>query len=210
MTIEKHKDRGQVGIGTLIVFIAMVLVAAIAAGVLVNTAGVLQGQAEATGEESQDQISDNINIVSSSLVTSEHSDEHEGDDGLVLGVQRSAGANPVDVNQSTINIVGEEEHYTIETELGEDPAQIQPGDGHFGIATSLENVFEEDDSYVGNNDDSVLGADHERLYIVIDEANFEEDARNEIRLVQQSGAVTTHVVEIPDYDNIEDVAPVEV
>uniref|UniRef100_UPI0036F2F48D hypothetical protein n=1 Tax=Halapricum hydrolyticum TaxID=2979991 RepID=UPI0036F2F48D len=43
-------------------FIAMVLVAAIAAGVLINTAGFLQSSAEQTGEESQQQVTDRMEV----------------------------------------------------------------------------------------------------------------------------------------------------
>ena len=66
---SNEEDRGQVGIGTLIVFIALVLVAAIAAGVLINTADLLQGQAQQTGQESTEQVTNNVNVISASGTT---------------------------------------------------------------------------------------------------------------------------------------------
>jgi flagellin FlaB len=103
-TILDEEERGQVGIGTLIVFIAMVLVAAIAAGVLINTAGFLQTQAEATGEESTSQVSDRLQIVS----TSGDIDNSQEVKNVSFIVATSPGSGAIDLNQTTVEFVGEQ------------------------------------------------------------------------------------------------------
>ena len=95
-------DRGQVGIGTLIVFIAMVLVAAIAAGVLINTAGFLQTKSEQTGEESTAGVTNRVNVVSSVGVVGNDETIH-----LVnLTIMKNSGSGDIDMSTATIEWLG--------------------------------------------------------------------------------------------------------
>lgn len=57
------KKQGEMGIGTLVIFIAMILVAAIAAGTLIQTATSLQNKALATGKAAQQSVSTNAMVL---------------------------------------------------------------------------------------------------------------------------------------------------
>jgi len=98
---DNDADRGQVGIGTLIVFIAMVLVAAIAAGVLVNTAGFLQATAEDAGQESVNKVTNRLDVVSTHGMVNK-SGEETTIDVLNLTVRMAAGSGSVDISSTTI------------------------------------------------------------------------------------------------------------
>ena len=100
-TDTETQDRGQVGIGTLIVFIALVLVAAIAGGVLINTAGFLQTQAEQTGEESTAQAANNVQF--SSVYGTANSGTPEINT-LKIQVQLAPGSEPIDLSQGTLEV----------------------------------------------------------------------------------------------------------
>lgn len=56
--------RGQVGVGTVIAFIAMAMTAAIASGVLINVGGLLETQAETTADDASNRVSDRLQVVS--------------------------------------------------------------------------------------------------------------------------------------------------
>ncbi|MFB6312246.1 MAG: archaellin/type IV pilin N-terminal domain-containing protein [Salinirussus sp.] len=101
MEANEQTERGQVGIGTLIVFIAMVLVAAIAAGVLINTAGFLQSQSEETGEQSSQQVTDRVQVITETGLV------QGGNVGLIqLNVKKAPGAGDIDVSEATIQYIG--------------------------------------------------------------------------------------------------------
>lgn len=57
------KKQAQVGIGTLIVFIAVVLLATVASGVMLKTSGMLQQRAMITQEQSVKEVATNIRVT---------------------------------------------------------------------------------------------------------------------------------------------------
>jgi flagellin FlaB len=92
----KEKDVGSIGIGAMIVFIAMVLVAGIAASVLIQTSTTLESQAMATGRETTDEVAGGIAVfdieghVSTDI------------DSIAITVRARAGSPDIDLNESII------------------------------------------------------------------------------------------------------------
>jgi len=123
---DTTKRRGQVGIGTLIVFIAMVLVAAIAAGVLINTAGFLQTKSEETGQQSGQQVTNRLQVASS---TGTHLDDTEGVGVVNMTLKKSPGAENIDLENATVQWVGPSGTYN----LVNASVDASGADGHFGI-----------------------------------------------------------------------------
>jgi flagellin FlaB len=104
--LMKTNTRAQVGIGTLIIFIAMVLVAAVAAAVLIQTSGILQQKAQSTGKQSTQEVSSNLMVknIEGTRAKNSSSDLSPTIDLLKLSVALNVGSSPVDVNQVVISI----------------------------------------------------------------------------------------------------------
>jgi len=77
-----------------------VLVAAIAAGVLINTAGFLQSGAEETGQQSSDQVTNRLQEVSAV-----GSIQNGAVDKVNITVKKAPGANNIDLGTTTLQFV---------------------------------------------------------------------------------------------------------
>nr|WP_208023583.1 archaellin/type IV pilin N-terminal domain-containing protein [Halorussus pelagicus] len=176
---ERLTDRGQVGIGTLIVFIAMVLVAAIAAGVLINTAGFLQTKSEQTGQESSAQVSNRVQVVSAFGVVGNEEVEQ-----VNLTVMRGSGSDDINLSAATIEWIGPEEAKTLTyNETADDSSfsvsPIKDPDGSSPVLNTQDDRFKV--SMNATKISSALG----------------EGEEVKLKLTTQYGAVTQYRANVP-------------
>jgi flagellin FlaB len=202
-------DRGQVGIGTLIVFIAMVLVAAIAAGVLINTAGFLQSSAEESGEQSSAQVTNRlqvVNAVGSDITTDEAGSEVTT---VELTVKKAPGADNVDLTTTTAQMVSSDGTFDIVSYTA-----TTEGGGTTGDAAFVTNTFQDDDNSISNSNVLNDPADRANMKLQTDSvpasaedsdlsgnlvgASLSEGSTASIKLNTQAGGETTATLVVPE------------
>jgi archaellin len=99
----------------------MVLVAAIAAGVLVNTAGFLQESAEQTGQQAQSEVSDRLDVVNAYTVVS----SSQATD-INITVRRASGSDNINLTAATIQWISDDNQ--AQTTLTDDSVSLYAAD----------------------------------------------------------------------------------
>ncbi|MHC3378912.1 archaellin/type IV pilin N-terminal domain-containing protein [Haloarcula sp. H-GB5] len=193
--LTNDDDRGQVGIGTLIVFIAMVLVAAIAAGVLINTAGFLQSSAEETGQQSSDQVTNRLQLVNA--VGEDIQSSSSTINTVKLTVKKAPGAGNIDIGSTIAQWVDSSGSYDLTYEGAYD---TNPGGSEFAVSA----VQDDDDSISGSQ---VLNDPSDRATIIFSAEEIRggdaDDGLGEgetatVRLNTQSGGTSTARLVVPE------------
>jgi len=108
-------ERGDIGVGTLIIFIAMVLVAAVAATVLIYTTGALQQKATKTSKEATQQISSNIVVeqVLGDRGEAVNGTMNQSISNLLIRLKPDVGTTSIDLRQVIVTVMDSSKRFDL-------------------------------------------------------------------------------------------------
>ncbi len=97
-TMNESDDLASIGIGAMIVFIALILVAAVASAVIIQTGEKLQQNAQQTGSDTQEEIGGKISIITVWVGEQSDCDSDASltDACITLVYELAAGSEPMD------------------------------------------------------------------------------------------------------------------
>ena len=143
-TIENSPTKneyGAIGIGAMIVFIALILVAAVAAAVIIQTAEKLQQNAQASGDDTQEQMSTKVILLSTVI-----DDMTGGAEELFSTFELAPGSEPTEGDDIGYTVICMDDQGTPAnaaddtTEFAQGDltgATVHTGDGAGGAAITL-------------------------------------------------------------------------
>jgi flagellin FlaB len=182
----------QIGIGTLIIFIAMVLVAAVASAVLITTSGVLQQEAQHTGREATKEVSSNLMIQKVEGFRSKNSSTDMANtiDLLKITLGLRAASEPVDLSALVISITdGYQTNNVIYAGNKNSLAPRADFDGNMsGFSTDKDvNLYKlvTENTTIGNSEINVTYT-NSKYYFTVDTIRDEDDSFS-----QHSPVITT-------------------
>ena len=94
------RDVGSIGIGAMIVFIAMVLVAGIAASVLIQTSNTLEAQAMATGSDTTEEVSSGLAVFDILGYAADDADISK----IAIMIRARAGSGGIDLGETYLEL----------------------------------------------------------------------------------------------------------
>jgi archaeal flagellin FlaB len=129
----KKDRRGEMGVGTMIIFIAMILVAAVAASVLIGTANKVREQAQNTGDQA-------INNVASGFVVQDVTGTVNAGftqiTDLTVQMRLQAGSPNINMNLVSIQVVSENANALLKFAAGSATASGAVANSYYGTNTT--------------------------------------------------------------------------
>jgi archaeal flagellin FlaB len=181
---RKSDERAEMGVGTMIIFIAMVLVAAVAASVMISTANNVREQAQSTGDQAIDNVA--TGFIVQDVVGRVNSDYSQLIN-VTIYMRLASGSPAVNMDNVIVSVTDNDESGILK--MNNASRATASADVNYGFEKELDvQVFEE----------WVLGqGDLAKITIVGLNCGYNENV--EIKIIPAYGQMNTIMFTTPDF-----------